>query len=196
MAEKMNVLVASSPRSGGSWLFNAARLVLATKGDVNAAWCEDYDRDHPADYHVVKAHRANQLPFEPTVILTAHRDVAERLASLMRMGWLRNTADAIVAEHRSQLAIYDYWKQRSTLEVEYTTIMQNPAEAILAIAGVLDVALTAEQSREFAAKLSAIEAPADGSYDKTTLLHKNHRSDGRATAAIAAEIREIVAKAG
>lgn len=196
MAAKLRILVASAPRSGGTWLFNATRLVLGLKGgDVHAAWCQDYDREHPAEYHVVKAHGPNQVSFEPSTILTTHRDVYERLASLMRMGWLQTSPSAVLAAHQAQNSVYEYWKQRSALEIEYGTIIDAPSEAIGAIGKALGVDITAQQALDFAGKLNEIEAPSEGSYDRTTLLHKNHRSDGTVTAATAAQIRDLIAKA-
>lgn len=197
MAAKLRILVASAPRSGGTWLFNATRLVLGLKGgDVHAAWCQDYNSEHPAEYHVIKAHGPNQVSFEPSAILTTHRDVFERLASLMRMGWLQTTPSAVLAAHQAQNSVYEYWKQRSTLEIEYEGIITAPAEAIKTIGKALDVDISDQQAQEFAHKLAEIEAPSEGSYDRTTLLHKNHRSDGSVTAATAAQIRELIAKAG
>jgi len=53
------VLCAGIPRSGSTWLYNAARLLLAHAAGparVYGAWVEQYDPSHPEPWHVVKAH--------------------------------------------------------------------------------------------------------------------------------------------
>jgi len=196
MAAKMKVLVASAPRSGGTWLFNATRLILGSQGgEVHGAWCNDYNHDHPADYHVVKAHETRQVMFEPSAILTTHREIFERMASLIRMGWLKNTPSAILSGYHDQKRLYDAWKDRSSLEIEYATIVDAPAEAIKAIANVLNMDLSDQQAVDIADQVRNIETPKEGSYDRVTLLHKAHRDGGAETAMTAQQLRDIVANA-
>ena len=51
MVAKMKILVASVPRSGGTWLFNATRLILGTTGEDDSVLLrlkEDYDGAEPS----------------------------------------------------------------------------------------------------------------------------------------------------
>ena len=189
-------LVASAPRSGGTWAFNAARLVLAAAGrSVHGAWVSDYDRQDPAPFHLVKAHDADQVAFAPDLVITTYRDLAERLASLIRLGWLENTAEAIRSAARGQEAIYQYWDAKTDLEIPYTDIIDGPERAVAALAALYGFDLGAGVIRAIADDLAALKAPETkpGAYDPVTLLHPRHRNTESATALDAEEIRRILA---
>jgi len=188
-------LVASAPRSGGTWAFNAARLVLGAAGrPVHGAWVSDYDPEDPAPFHLVKAHDADQVAFEPDLVITTYRDLAERLASLIRLGWLANTAEAIRASARGQEAIYQYWHAQTDLEIPYADIVGAPDKAIASLAALLGVDLDAAHVKSIADELAALKAPETkpGAYDPVTLLHPRHRNTESATAVDAEEIRRIL----
>ena len=57
--EPQLILSAGIPRSGSTWLYNAARLLLSAGGQdsLEAAWIEDYDRESPAALHLVNDFR-------------------------------------------------------------------------------------------------------------------------------------------
>lgn len=185
-------LIASVPRSGGTWAFNAVRAVLEAGGRVvHAAWIADYSPDHSAPWHVIKAHRAEQVSMTPDFVITTQRDLAERLASLMRLGWLEDNPDAILAAAQQHSQLSQYWGQRSNLNIPYTNIVTQQRTAITAIAQHYELSLDEKTLARIEAHLSALTAPAAGQYNSHTLLHPNHRNQSR-TEEDAPRIREII----
>lgn len=187
------ILVAGVPRSGSTWVFNAARLLLTHAGrDLQAAWVADYRPDHPAPTHLVKAHRRVEVTFEPELVLTTRRPTAACLASLVRMGWLADTPEAIRERWRQHRALYDYWQARSHLEIAYDEIVGAPQRALEDLAGVLALVPSEQDLKGIAKALEDMRAPRGGAYDPETLLHPRHRGSG-ATSRSPEEILRIVA---
>ena len=172
------VVVAGVPRSGSTWLFNAVRLLYALGGrKAYTAWCADYRPADHADYevHVVKLHDLEQMTFEHDLVLTTQRDVAEQLASLLRMGWLDEDAEQIREAAEGHRKLARQWQNRSDCGIRYEDIMARPEAAILQLAAVLGVACTVQQAQEIASQLAILPSPTSGSYDPETLLHPEHR---------------------
>ena len=194
---RLTVLVAGMPRSGSTWLFNAARLLLAATGrPVHAAWVADRDPDDPAPMHLVKVHTPEEAAFPHDLVLTTRRPIDECLASLIRMGWLKPDAEAIRTNHRIQTSLYDHWAARSTLETTYDDILHRPEAAVARIAEALGLAPDAARDARLAADLAALRAPESGRYDPETLLHPRHRGsdDGTPEADTVALVRAALAE--
>lgn len=174
------VLIAGMPRSGSTWSFNAARLLLLRGGaPVQAAWIEDYDPDLPAETHLVKAHEPGQVGFDPDLVFTNWRPIPDCLASLIRMGWLSEEPDRIRRAARHQEKTYQHWNARSDHEVRHDDILSRPASVVAAMARRLGVPLEEGASQAVARELAALKAPEAGHYDPMTLLHPGHRGGGR-----------------
>ncbi|HQF31086.1 MAG TPA: hypothetical protein PLJ34_06540 [Hyphomicrobiales bacterium] len=189
------IVAAGMPRSGSTWLFNAARLLLEAAGKpAHAAWVEDYDPADPAGHHLVKVHFESHLTFEPDVTLTTWRPFEECLASLVRMRWLDTDAEAIRSRYRHQKDVYDHWAARTDCEIDFADIVGAPEAAIAGIAEALAVPADAAARRRIAAALAALAAPESGPYDKTTLLHPGHRATDPDDCPMSpAEVRAIIA---
>ena len=191
MTKQHIILVAGAPRSGSTWCFNAIRLLLLRNSkEVYAAWCEDYDPEYPSVWRLVKAHKQEQVQFEPSFIVTSYRDVCERIASQLRMGWGQDDPEWIVKAAENQTKLYEYWKKRSDFEVHYDDILRKPAEAVAQLAHALR--LSSKKATEIAAELNALQPPAGGRYDGTTLLHPNHIGERQETTRKADEIRALL----
>lgn len=189
------IVVAGVPRSGSTWLFNVARLVLETGYPrVYACWQADYAPDSHAtcDVHLVKMHLPEHLTFRPDRILTTRRDLAERLASLIRMGWLTEDPAVVRNAAAAQQELYAFWKARSSLEVDYSALLKQPHDMVQAVARVLDIRLDPSQAEQIADVVAQAEPPSQGPYVRLTLLHPGHRSDPETTAALAARVRAIL----
>lgn len=188
------ILIASAPRSGGTWVFNAARLILQKAGlHTHAAWCADYVPNDPAPYHLVKAHRPDEISFTPWRTLTNYRALAECLASRVRMGWLKTEPKKIIAAAKKHQQVYDYWAERSDLEVQFNTIVNDPAKVVASIANAIEAPIESTASEDIAKALKELKAPTEGAtYDPVTLLHPKHRSDFTATTMTAQEIRAVL----
>lgn len=164
------------PRSGSTWLYNVARLVLERGPDpVQAAWIAAYDPQDPAPVHLVKAHAPADVAMNPDLILTTWRPIPDCLLSLVRMGWLETDKRSVKARYRGQKTVYAHWAALSGHEVHYDDILHRPAKAVAGVAECLGVALSPEACDEIAAELTAMSAP-KGGLDKHTLLHPGHRA--------------------
>jgi hypothetical protein len=182
------VLCAGIPRSGSTWLYNAARLACAAEpGGAHAAWVDDYDASAPDAWHVVKLHDPHAtLETRATVVLTSRRDLRDIAASARRRAWFDDEAqilaflDRVVAQHA-------HWAPRAALDLDYRWIERDApraAAAVLAALGLVGVDAVDERATRLAARIEAANAPERGAagYDPVTLLHPEHRLSGRSGA--------------
>jgi hypothetical protein len=188
------ILVAGVPRSGSTWLYNAARQILErTPGGLHATWIDDYHADDPAPIHLVKVHQPDQLTFDPDLVLTTRRPTEACLASLIRMGWLDNLPDRARASWKHHRQLYDHWARQSDVEIPYEQIMNAPLDALGDLASVMGQTLSPAALSEIATSLAALKAPDTGKYDPRTLLHPNHRKTADDSAPTPADILRIIA---
>lgn len=189
------ILIAAPNRSGGTWLFNAVRRCFAAAGlEAAGYWVEDWDRAISADAVVVKAHLPSEVDFEPDLILTAHRDLHERMASLIRLGWVENARAAVVEAARFQELNAETWRRRSNLEIAYEDILARPETVLARLADVLKLKLSKDVLGDVVADLAAMRAPSDGQYDPVTLMHPAHRGDPEETRILADKVRRWLAE--
>lgn len=160
---------------------------------MHAAWCRDYESDNVAPWHLVKAHKPEEVQFKPTYIVTSYRDICESIASRVRMGWVEDEPLSIVEAAKNQVALYRYWNDLSDFEVIYDDVLQRPEGIVAELADALGLPPTG--SREIAAELSALRPPDNGSYDTTTLLHPKHRGDPEEVTAMTAKVYAILSAA-
>jgi hypothetical protein len=177
-------------RSGSTWQFNVARLILEDSGvDYWAGWIGDLDPAETGRIRLIKVHSPQQAPQTADLVLTTWRPLADCLGSRVRMGWLASTREAVREAFRDQQLIYNTWHSRSDLETDYYDITHNPLMEISRIDACLTAVLTlpndASRPHRIYAHLNALVDPiraqsnADVSYDRydrTTLLHPGHRS--------------------
>ncbi len=188
------VLVAGMPRSGSTWMFNAARMLLEHGEDrVHAAWVADRDPGDPARLHLVKAHRPAEVDFTADLVLTTWRPFEDCLVSLVRIGWLAPSAEAILARGREIRSLYRHWAARSDLEIAFAEITDDPAGALRRLSAVLGQIVPEDRFARIEAELRALSAPASGGYDKRTLLHPRHRAAPGEHTISAEEVRDILA---
>ena len=189
----VRVLIAGVPRSGSTWCFNAVRLLVERSGvSTHSAWYADYEAEHDAEWHIIKAHQPDQVEFEPSITITTARDVSECVASLIRMGWVVDAPQDILNAAKAHTALYEYWNARSACEIQFELIGRNPETAVRQLAKAMRIAETYVE--DVAAVLSSIEPPSEGAYSRETLLHPDHIGDGRESAARVARVREILAE--
>ena len=161
------VVVCGMSRSGSTWLFNAARLLLNWPG----YWCDDWAE---RDRCVVKVH--NWLPYGPTlvrrasVILGSKRNLDEITRSMARMGWKRPTVDI--------LAVYQNWVPYVNYEMDYKQLLDNPAGVIRVVAAVLDV--VEYDCMTIIAQLDQLRYDPNNDdgrgWDTVTMMHPKHRT--------------------
>lgn len=160
---------AGMPRSGSTWLFNVARLLLERQEPITSGWIDDLEQPLPKRV-LVKVHMPNDAL--GGTILTCHRDLRDVAASVQAMGWAEGRAllDWVM---NARLA-YDYWSARAALDLSYERIIGEPEASGRALAAALGVPFEI-------GVLEAADLPSPTDHrDPITNLHPNHRNDGRA----------------
>lgn len=197
---KPTVVIAGVPRSGTTWLYNATRLLFEANGkQVNARWHRDYtpDADDDADVHVVKVHNPEDLAFPYDLILTTNRPVVDRLASLIRMGWIAQDEKAVRNGIKKLEELCAFWQQRSDLDVEFEMIRRQPERVIQSIADTLKVGCNPKIAATISEQIDTLELPEKGEKpDLVPLLLPSHRSDGGQPGEIADWIRSVLSSSG
>ncbi|MAY85108.1 MAG: hypothetical protein CML02_00020 [Pseudooceanicola sp.] len=175
------ILVAGVPRSGSTWAFNAARLLLRDAGvTLHAAWVADRVVDDPAPVHLIKAHQPAEVDFTPDIVLTTRRAPEACLASLIRMGWLAPERAAIRRAWAHHRALQAHWSAQSACEIGYDQIIGDPTPALARLARVLGLAPDTTRPARVAKALADLQAPRPEArgYNRETLLHPGHRRRG------------------
>ena len=178
------VLCAGIPRSGSTWLYNAARLLL-TKADgaqrVYGAWIEKYDARQTGRWHVVKVHEPNEaLAWRAKFILTSRRDLRDIAASAWKRDWIADEAstlmflDSVVAQHA-------FWKARAGFEMIYERMRREPIAELAAIAQALQLTLDAAAIAGVLRDIESLghDESSDDQFNPANLMHKKHILDGR-----------------
>jgi hypothetical protein len=196
------VVVAGVPRSGSTWAYNAARLVLArVPGGVHAAWHADY---RPADHadagaHLVKLHDPADLVFAHDLVVTTVRPLDERLASLIRMGWLAQEAPRLRNAALRMAALDAFWAGQSDIALAYDSLTRTPDQALASLAARLGVALSPAEALALAATLDALPEAARNpdkrlDHHPQTLLHAGHRGTPETRAPLLDWVRAVLAE--
>lgn len=179
------ILAAGMPRSGSTWLYNAARLLAGHAGGaVHAGWVEDVDPSAPAcDDLVVKLHAFDpKLAARANFIFSSRRDLRDIGASIRDMGWAKSDKGVLrqVAKVRRAHA---FWEARADLDVDYRDILKKPRALLKRLAAILRIPVEEAALARIETELSGLAAdPArmTAQHDAVNLMHATHRVDGRA----------------
>jgi hypothetical protein len=176
------ILVAGMIRSGSTWLYNAARLILIYEShDVYGCWIDDLDENKAgvAGNVLVKIHAMNDaIASKADIILTCHRDLRDVALSIQDIGWASDDSK-VVDQVGYARACHDYWLPKAALNISYEYICGHPIDALRKIAKVIGCHLSERQLADVATELSnmKIDSTKNG-YDLANLLHPNHKSNG------------------
>jgi len=192
------VVIGSVPRSGGTWTYNAVREIFKTsKLPHLSGWYKDFEFDESYKYHIIKVHHQKDYANVPWKIITNTRPLENRLASMIRMGWLKNTNKHILEEARKQIELYDSWEADSDLDVSYSAIMDNPITVVETLADFIGLEVNSETAAKIVKHLNEELSSPETEYDKSTLLHPEHRAkDTKKSENKALEIRALLDKHG
>jgi len=175
----MLVVCAGLPRSGSTWVYNAARLILerAGEGAVLGAWIDDLDPSgdaaRTARHLVVKTHAYDAaLASSADAVLCTHRDLGEIAASMRRVGFAADEDDALdsigaALEHARR------WEAHAARSFSYDEIVSAPIRTVSRIARALSIELDAQGARGIECTIPR-DTPRGDAYDPVTLLHPNH----------------------
>lgn len=190
------ILVASVPRSGGTWVFNAVRGIFETqKIPYASGWCKDFEGSANVKHHIVKAHKPDEFTATPWKVITNHRPIEQRIASLLRMGWVDDTDEGIKDALRHQGNLYTHWAKQSDVEVKFEKIANDPQDIIFDLGTTLGIKLDNKATKDVVDFVQKLKSPKSGAYDPVTLLHPRHvLSDREAHNARVEKIRKIMSK--
>jgi hypothetical protein len=174
------ILAAGMPRSGSTWLYNAVRLLIASKtgsADFSAGWIEDFDAMLKAQRMLLKIHDFDESwSKQSSLILYSFRDVRDVLASMNRKFGVTPTFQRAKKFIENDVK----WRSVSLYNLRYETMLGAPKSIIEDLSGVLAIAC---DSDAILSKLNSLDyndsGPKNDRYHMTNLLHKNHITDGR-----------------
>lgn len=175
-------LSAGMPRSGSTWFYNAARLILcshpAIRDRFSGGWIGDIARLPRQPYMLIKLHEFTpQLVSQAQCVLYSFRDPRDVLASAARMfGRPASLADA---EHL--LAQDALWRQHARLCLCYETMLAEPRATVAAMAAALEIEGIDPQA--LVTELADMSHQSPGGVANqphpVNLYHRDHITDGR-----------------
>ncbi len=166
------------PRSGSTWLYNAARLILLqSEPDLGCGWIDDWLQIPKKSTLLLKVH-----DYQPAIankawrIIYSYRDLRDALASRLRK--FQTLPTLATAKH---IIENDYqWKQKAHYIMRYEDMIQDPIRIIRNLADCLEVDSIdpVEINQRLAALTDKGSNWSKESYDPETLFHRNHITHG------------------
>ncbi len=174
------ILAAGTSRSGSTWVFNVARLILRNQDPtLKAAWISDYVPGSETSA-LLKIHDPDaQWSERAEKILTCHRDLRDIIVSLHDIGWVnKEDKAAVLANAKAAREAHEYWSARSDINLSYDEIINHPQTSARRIARACGIFIDQNTTAQIVCKVDDL---IDGStsYNPENLLHPNHRRDGR-----------------
>jgi len=178
--ESLVVICAGMPRSASTWQYNVVVHALRLLGhdDVGGGWIDDLPSFARHAVVIIKTHRyETPIADRADLVFTAYRDPRDVLASSQRcFGHEPRVEHAVAA-----VAHLERWSMIADHVMRYEDLLERGKPAVVAemLRAIGGDAATLD-ARGIADAVEALDADrkADG-YDKTSLLHANHRTDGR-----------------
>lgn len=175
------ILAAGMNRSGSTWVYNAARLLLKSKHGVDeglaCGWIHDFKEIPRTGWMLVKLHEYDVTMIALSeLVIYSYRDVRDVLASAQRMWGTVPSLEA--ADHHIEQC--RSWMKVADVIVRYETLVE-PKPVLQQLAQALDVESANLQALE--TELDGLHhnngGPQDEPYDRENLLQRGHRTDGR-----------------
>jgi hypothetical protein len=172
-------------RSGSTWLYNAARLILQHAGipDLGAGWISEKDVILAHQNALIKIHSYDSdLAARADVVLTSHRDLRDVAASLFRKFKIEFSTEPILETMQN----YSRWAEIAAYDLHYERLLVDKMAELRNVAVALKLTPSAVSALPLEEILSEIEGEqfADDRstaqrYDAVNLLHEGHVTDGR-----------------
>ena len=174
------ILAAGTQRSGSTWAFNVARLILSNQDtSLKATWIDDYVPGGETSA-LLKIHSPDdQWSEKAATVLTCHRDLRDIIVSLHDRGWVnKEDKDAALAAAKTAREAHEYWSARSAIDLSYEEIINHPVASTQRVAKACGIFIDSKQAAKI---VHEVDDLVDGtaSYNPENLLHPSHRRDGR-----------------
>jgi hypothetical protein len=181
----MIYICAGMYRSGSTWLYNAARLILqhASVPDLGTGWIAEKDAILQHQNALIKIHSYDPgLAARADVVLTSHRDLRDVAASLFRKFKLEFSTKPILETMQD----YSRWAKIAAYDVHYERLLVDKMAELQNVAAVLKLPPPAVATLPLEKILSEIEGEqfterrsTAQRYDAVNLMHEDHVTDGR-----------------
>ena len=184
-ARYMIYVCAGMYRSGSTWLYNAARLILqhADVPDLGAGWITEKGVILRHQNALIKIHSYDsELAARADVVLTSHRDLRDVAASLFRKFKVEFSTEPIFETMQD----YSRWAKIAAYDLHYERLLVDKMAELRKVAAVLKLPQHAAAALPLEKILSEIgserftedRSTARG-YDAVNLMHEDHVTDGR-----------------
>lgn len=193
------ICIGTMPRSGGTWLYNAVRLLyIEAYGEKNVYGSEadgrdlNYDPDHPAEWHIIKSGNAyTWLVVGAIQIYRSWREDRVELLDSWCAFWRNMTQLPESTRKAASMQLgqkFHHWQQQqarfrerfqTVYAMRFESMAEDPKAEFVRVAHASRLPLTDEQIDSAYAKLVALETPPrddDGhpAQDPVTLLWSHH----------------------
>ncbi len=176
------ILAAGMPRSGSTWLYNAARLLILSSPSMaqqfSCGWIGDWKHIPKNKYMLIKVHDYDDnLAHEAACVLYSYRDVRDAIASCFRkFGQMPSleTADHFIDEH-------ERWTKVANYSMRYELMLQHKEDVVSQLIRILKLDNVDRRQIVFdLEKLSYNQpGPKNEIYHLSNLYHRRHITDGR-----------------
>lgn len=175
----MKILCNGMIRSASTWLHNVTRYIIyevENENDVLCGWCDDINISSNKKHIICKHHGINEELFKNfDIILYSYRDVRDVLSSAFRM-W-----EETPSINAAQMIIYEcnILKKRADYSMKYEDMLRDKEKIVTEISKTLginniNINNVIEKVEQIPKNNNSTER-----YDKESLYHKNHITDGR-----------------
>ena len=179
------IITAGMRHSGSTWAFNAVRLILLAC-DKNLYSCyyelgsrtNQFDPSACREYNLFKVH--TMIPFTgDELVITSVRDLRDIAASAVRKGVLANETNAILP-YVGRIVETEYrpWLVHSDFEIVYHELVGHKPEYIQSLAQRIGFEVDADEIHR---QVELLPLPRTRTFDPVTHMHRDHRTDGRAS---------------
>lgn len=175
------ILSAGMPRSGSTWLFNAARLLLQSRYKISAKWIEDFEDADLCDVDILILKIHEFIPEwveKADQIIYSYRDIRDAIASAERK------FDRIPSlEQAKNLVDMDYkWKKVADFTLKYEVLFSEKESLLSELAKILDINVDKQKIKSILCELDQMSYNDPGfkndKYNMTNLLHVDHVTNG------------------
>jgi hypothetical protein len=181
---KKIILSAGMPRSGSTWLFNAARLLLDHQNNDNykAVWIGNIEKqtiENLDNTLLIKIHNYDEaLASKADLIIYSFRDIRDSIASNER----KFTIKPSIEQADNLIELDTKWKQCADFILRYEDMMKNKQASLQQLARYFKLPASDKTIEAIQLALDGFSYNSsdknNGTYNMDNLMHKNHITNG------------------